>query len=68
MSASSGRPRTFAFDGRPSRAEYIDAIRAALEDEGLALSLGSWGRITTTIVDGQLVVSVPQSSIRSTTA
>jgi hypothetical protein len=57
--------RTFDFDGRPTRSEYLSVIRAALDDEGLAL--GEPGQ-SATIIDvimpnGQLRVIVPARMI-----
>lgn len=65
------RPRTFVFEGRPHRADILAAVKAALDDEGLAYSGGSWGRVAITINgDGQLVAVVPSNAIspRSTPA
>ena len=64
------RPRTFTFDDRTlTRPQIIAAISAALDDEGLALTQGSWGRVTIGIRDGAVVAYVPSTTIieRSTT-
>ena len=57
-------PRLFIFDDRPTRAAVIDAVKAALDDEGLALRQGCWGRVQLTIDgDGRFVATVPASVI-----
>jgi len=56
--------RTFVFEARPTRAQVVDAVSAALEDEGLQLREGSWGRLRTVIdADGSFVVLVPSAVI-----
>jgi hypothetical protein len=53
--------RRFDFDGRPTRREALDAIRAALADEGLQLGTpGQSARVREVVAGDQLRVYVPE--------
>ena len=54
------KSRALIFEGRPTRAQVVDAATAALDDEGLQLREGSWGRITIVIDgDGRFIANIP---------
>ena len=55
--------RAFDFPGRPSRAMALDAIRAALADEGIALGTPGQAQAIRMVItgDGIMRVFVPSS-------
>ena len=58
------KPRTFDVDRSLSRAEALRVIVAALDDEGLALTVSDTaGVITTVLVDGIKRVIIPAHRI-----
>jgi len=61
-----GDDRVFDFDPDVTMERAARTIRAALEDEGLALSpSGRAGAITSCVVDGRCLVRVPESRVVS---
>jgi hypothetical protein len=44
--------RTFTFEGRPSRGQALEIIRAALADEGLVLETPGQTNVIRMVIDG----------------
>lgn len=60
----SDKVRVFYFDvDSGTTTDYRDAIRAALDDEGLRVSLRQGERLVCVVKDGMDVVAIPTSRI-----